>query len=455
MNLRWLSVLSVTYVALIVYASLMPFDLSAGASDVRDHMDRAWQCWPFARVHHTSRTDLLSNFVLYVPLGAMLATRWAGGGQARVLLAILGATMVGSAVSAGVEFGQLFSFQRISSAQDWVMNTAGSGLGAFWGAAAGRRAWASLSNLYRRWRAQRPTALLAAGLCILLAGDALSPYLPTIDVSQVKRNLRHSNLRLVRGLEEHPWHHWAVNRLGVYAVLSALIGASMRSSRKDNPDSQTPPVDRSGPARWVNAVIYTTVFAAACEAAKPFIVARNANIANVAASAAGAILGAILGAAASGRLPRRGRIILAELLLLAFLAYQQWSPFDFAWNVEAMRSKVPMGVKWLPLYYYAMGGRLVDVGLFLRTILLSAAVTYTACLGGWWFGRPTPAAILRAALAAGLLGLILEGGQFLLPSRVPSVTDVFCFAVGGAMGCWAYLSARKSCPVQPPAVSCR
>jgi len=42
----------------------------------------------------------------------------------------------------------------------------------------------------------------------------------------------------------------------------------------------------------------------------------------------------------------------------------------------------------------------------------------------------------KAALAAGVLGLALELGQFFLPARVPSATDVFCFALGGAIGAW-------------------
>ena len=448
MNPRLLGVLSLAYVLLLLYASLMPFDFSADRALVSEHVERAWKVWPFGRQFRTSGTDVLSNLVLYVPLGALFATRRASGGVLRALAAAVVATAVGSCVSACVEAVQLLSLQRISSVQDWVINTAGAGLGAIWGAAFGRVAWAAANALYRGWRKDRPTALLAAGMCVMLAVDALNPYLPTIDVSQVKRNLRHSHIRLGSGLAEHAWHHWAVNRLGVYAVLSGLIGASLRPRRKFGLDPHAPSPRKSALADWAKAAGYAAAFAAASEAVKPFIVARWANIANVLTASCGAVVGALLGAAFSGRLSFRGKLILAAVLLAGYLTYQQWSPLTFVWNPQQARAKVPVGLEWLPLYHYGMSGRLMDAGLFLRTILLSGALAYVACLGGWFDRGGTGWRIAQAAATTGLLGLILEGGQFFLPARIPSVTDVFCYALGGALGCWACLRTAGAIATQ-------
>ena len=41
---------------------------------------------------------------------------------------------------------------------------------------------------------------------------------------------------------------------------------------------------------------------------------------------------------------------------------------------------------------------------------------------------------ISAAALSGLFGMRLEMAQFALPGRHPSVTDVFCFAVGGLAG---------------------
>ena len=454
MNLRPLSFLCVAYILLIFYASLMPFDLSANRAAVGEHFERAWMCWPFSRGYHASGSDVLSNLLLYVPLGAMLATRWASGRVWASLAAALGATAIGSLISAAVEAGQLLSWERITSAQDWLMNTTGTGFGALWGAATGRRAWAGGADLLRRWRAERPAALAALGICLMLAADALSPYIPTIEVSSVKRNLRNSHFRLEEGLSEHPWHHWMVNRVGVYAVLAALMGASLR--RKPS----TPEADRrfyrsGGSATWSKAAVIATSVAVICEAAKPFFVGRSINVANVVLAALGAAVGAILGAALGGRLSRRTMLVLAGTLLVGYLTYHQWAPFTFVWDARVIRAKVPRNLEWLPLYHYAMGGRLTDAGLFLRTVLLSGAVAYVGCLGGWPARGSAGRRILSAAAAMGLLGLILETGQFLLPPRTPSVTDVFCYALGGAVGCWAYLRAWRASGTQQAGVSSR
>jgi len=84
-----------------------------------------------------------------------------------------------------------------------------------------------------------------------------------------------------------------------------------------------------------------------------------------------------------------------------------------------------------------MGARLEHARLFLRTLVLLGTFVYVARLGGGWLDRgPRGSRALKAALLAGAMGLALEAGQLLLP-RVPSVTDVMCFAVGGALGGWA------------------
>jgi len=56
--------------------------------------------------------------------------------------------------------------------------------------------------------------------------------------------------------------------------------------------------------------------------------------------------------------------------------------------------------------------------------------------GGWLDRGRRGRRILKAVTVAVAIGLILELAQFLLPPRVPSITDVACFALGGAIGAW-------------------
>ena len=138
-------------------------------------------------------------------------------------------------------------------------------------------------------------------------------------------------------------------------------------------------------------------------------------------------------------MPPRLRRVLPVLLLGAYVVYFEWTPFVFDWDLSRVAEKMPRGSQWLPLYHYAMGARAEDVRLFLRTIIVLGALAYAATLlwrrlaeGG------TVLRVLKAAALAGGLGLVLEFGQFFL-ERVPSVTDVFCFAIGGALGAWVYI----------------
>ena len=422
MGLRLLGALCAVYFLLLVYASLMPFDLEADWSRASVRLDRALRTWPFGDVVHTSRSDLLSNFLLYVPLGLLLAARWSPGRRAPRILAALGAILAASATSLLVEAAQLLSLARVASAQDWVMNSLGGVVGGVAGAAYGRRMWNALVRGAGRYLARRPIALVAAILLVLLAADAVFPFLPTLEVSQVKRNLKASHLSLLAGLAEHPWHHWMVRRVGVYAVLVLLLGGSST---------------RRSPQKWLRGAAATIALAAAMEIAKPFIVSRSANVASVVMSAAGAILGALGGWVMGGRLSARGKILLATGLLAAYIVYMEWEPFVVTCDAALMRGKIPSGAEWLPLYHYAMGARAEDVRLFARGVLLVAGLTYTIGLGrqGAVGGRRVRR-MLTAAAWAGLLGLVLEGGQFLIPNRVPSITDVFSFALGGALGSW-------------------
>ncbi|HUT56375.1 MAG TPA: VanZ family protein, partial [Phycisphaerae bacterium] len=225
------------------------------------------------------------------------------------------------------------------------------------------------------------------------------------------------------GFSRNAWHHWLVQRAGVYVVLTILLGASST---------------RPSPGKWVRAALLATCFAAVAEAAKPFIISRTANAANVVSSTGGAMMGLVLGRLFEGRWPPRLRSLLTVVPLAAYMVYLEWMPFAFTWDLSRLAEKMPRGAQWLPLYHYAMGGTANDVRLFLRTLLLVGALTYAMALRWRWLGRGTRSlSIMKAAVLAGCFGLILEFGQFFL-ERVPSITDVFCFAVGGALGYWVW-----------------
>ena len=422
MKPRLLTILCVGYPLLILYASVMPFDLVATGDEARTAFHYAWEFWPFGDQRRTSRADVLSNFVLYIPLGLMLATRWRLGRAIPAWLAMPAAAAVSAALSLCVEGSQLFSLHRVASAQDLLVNTSGGGFGAVIGTVAGPTIWNGLlGSFIARWR-RRPIVLAAGAMAALLAIDGLYPLVPTLDVGTVWGHIKSSHWLIDEAIAVKPWHHWLVNRVGVYAVLTALLASASL---------------RAGWRRWLGAAELATCLAILIELGKPFIVSRWANVANIAFAAVGSAVGMALGLALAGRVSARRKIVLAAVLLTCYIGYHELRPFQFSVDVQAISQKLPRGTEWLPLYHYAMGARFEDIRLFVRTLVLLGALGFCWNLSGGWLSRGSlQSRMLKGASAAGLLGLVLELGQFFLPRRVPSATDVFCFALGGAIGAW-------------------
>lgn len=414
---RFMTYLLLGYLGLLLYASLMPYDLDlrdAQAAAVR--RSHACDYWPFGNTGHTSKADLVSNLLLYVPLGFLLAARRrlrrrAAGGAFLAMLACF-------AVSAAVEYFQSYSPTRTSSAQDLLMNTVGGLVGGLAGAAWGRRWYVLLIRWLRIRNVRRPLSLVAAMLLIMLAADALYPFRPSLDVGSLREAAK---ISLTKGFHTCPWFQWAASRVGVYALLSIVLGGSSL-----NPTG----------FRWLAGAFWTCLFAGACEFSKLFIEGGYANYANVVSSIAGALLGMMLGSLTAGRLSRRIFARLGAFFSGAYLVYMELLPFNFAWNSAEVHAKVPHGAHWLPLYDYAMHGGLEDVRLFAQGLILAAAMTFFVTSS---LPKRTPPRISWAVwmgLLGGLMGLAMEMAQFLLPTRTPSTTDVFVFALGGWIGGW-------------------
>jgi VanZ family protein len=425
--------LAAVYALMIAYASLMPFDFSADWGRVAECFTNAWQYWPTGAVW-PGRRDIATNVVAYIPLGFLVAVHWmlkqrtSRGGAAA-------AGALSAAMSIAMECLQLFLPSRTSQVSDVLANAAGGVIGGLLGGLLSCATWDRMGHRFQRWQTGRPTAILTILLALLLVAGALCPFYPVLEFSALKQNLLASHFEPRSGLALHPWHHWLVCRIGVYAVLAALLGAS------GMPRTRT---------RWLWGALLTTGFATAIEAAKPFIEDREANVANVLAAATGATAGAVLGAMLAGRMTRRAQTVLAAALLLIYIGYLEWQPFVFEWSPARAQADIPQGPAWLPLSLFALGKRRPeDVLKFLRTSISVAALIYVASRGIKWMrvGSLMKRAIKAAALAS-LLGLVFELVQVLIPDRAPTTTDLLTFAVGGAVGAWAYILAPP--PVDTP-----
>jgi VanZ family protein len=153
----WLSWL---YVALVGYASLYPF---VGWRD--QGLDPWFFLWaPWSR--YWTSFDVTANFLAYIPLGALLTLLFA----ARRLRAVhihhlIGATLLASCLSLGMEMLQSYLPTRVPSQLDWILNTGGSLFGALTVHMLDQQGW------LHHWRALRERWLIrdsVGGLVLLL-----------------------------------------------------------------------------------------------------------------------------------------------------------------------------------------------------------------------------------------------------------------------------------------------
>jgi glycopeptide antibiotics resistance protein len=424
--------------AALLYAALMPHNFTWDMAQAREGFRKAFEYWPTGEILH--KADLVQNFLLFIPLGFLIMVRCLLG-RGNVIVGLLTATLFSALISGMIEMGQLFldasdsdALQRIPSISDFTTNSAGGLAGAILAVTIGLALWKTCSGNLRRWRLERPALLVALVMMLLLALDASAPFRPTLDLGTVWRNVKAGVWSVSEGFSLHPWHHWLVRRIAVYAVLSALLAAGMA---------------REGRSRRLSALLLTAFFAVVIEYAKPLFIGRTFNVANPAASAIGAGVGWMLGAFMAG-LSSKGQALLGRRLIVSYMIYAAWQPFKLNWGSAAIKAKIPEGIAWLPISHYALSALAKDVINFSASIVLAAALAFARRLIDQYGERPGPwSRPMSAAVRLAVLGLILELGQFLIDGRMPTTTDVACFAIGGYLGCC--IAGRFITPKPEPA----
>lgn len=404
------------YASLLVYASLMPFALNTDVDLHRQLTHNFWSYWPFNPFGRISGSDVASNLVLYFPLGFLLATYGALTKQRATAITVLIALALCFSLSMGIEFLQIFIVNRVSSATDLLLNSISGLTGALAGIYLGRQYFNDISNwIEQRWQ-QWPLDIFTLLLLMLLCADALSPFLPTINLAQVWHSLKRSHINPIGGFALHPWHWWLMIKLLPFHLLTLMLafwnGADNRKQR------------------WLQAAWLTTIIVIVLELTKPMIATRDINIANVIASAAGAFM-AIPIAPWTGQLSRKSILNLASAATLGYILYLGWYPFNFNWSLQGAFHKLPNTIRaLLPLYDYAMGATLDHVRLFVQNITLSTILIFLLRLRYSCFDSNRNK-IYLALLTGLVIGVLQEGGQLFMLSRTPSMTDIYCYMFGG------------------------
>ncbi len=150
---------------LIVWGSLYPLQFIAPS------LALVAQRLAHVAAHAPSRTDLIANFLLYLPFGAACRLGLGRGGSARRTMQ---AALLGSALSLALELLQLTTPHRVTSVYDWAWNSAG--------ALSGALAVACYLRLGGEWRLPalqhpRPAFVPFCLIAVWFIGE-FAPYLP-------------------------------------------------------------------------------------------------------------------------------------------------------------------------------------------------------------------------------------------------------------------------------------
>ena len=212
------------YAALIVYASLYPFD--NWRSQGVDWTAFIAAPWP----RYWTGFDVLSNVLGYAPLGfiGVLALKR----SARHLPAVMITALVGSLLSLSLESLQLFLPARVPSNLDWALNTAGTLIGA-------TLAW-TLERLgfLDRWSRFRANWFFsdARGALVLLALWPVALLFPAPVPLGLGQVLERTEDALALWLQDTPWLDWLPVRevelqplLPIYEVMCVSMGQLLPS----------------------------------------------------------------------------------------------------------------------------------------------------------------------------------------------------------------------------------
>ncbi|MFO0951191.1 MAG: VanZ family protein [Isosphaeraceae bacterium] len=178
--------------------------------------------------------DVVANLLLLAPWGGLLAARMRlrGAGAARTFAAVVFSS---AALSGGAELAQMFTPHHVPSLIDLACNVAGAFVGAL-AAWASAGVWERGADLARRLPAERPfaTAALAVGLGLFLSG--LTPFLPSLDVDDLKLALKHSRpvpFGPAWGGPAPPVSPWSRGReLFTWASAGAVFALAAREGRR-------------------------------------------------------------------------------------------------------------------------------------------------------------------------------------------------------------------------------
>jgi glycopeptide antibiotics resistance protein len=411
------------FIAFAAYGSFVPLRLRP--MTLAEGVNR-FVTTPFIPIAKASGSDLVTNVLLFVPIGFFLLGGTASRSRTAALVLWLPVLVACIALSVGIEFGQVFIVGRTASWNDVFAESLGSVVGCLGWLVCGNQVVDFLAPIVssesRTDRAFRLFGAYAA-LWILLG---LVPFDYTMRPQEIAEKFRHGRIVLepfgAGSTVEDVIGTWLMAiPLGVFGVLAA--------------------VHLRAPRPIATALGLGIAVAVGIEAIQVLAVSRTADVTDVAMNALGVTTGVFASSRWMGRVHDDARQegvrlwpVAALLVWCLVVMARHWSPFDFVADGAFVRSRIPMLLR-VPFYSYYWSNALDAFTEATTKALLGIPVG--ALLQATWTPKSREASVAQAAgitILAGGFFLIIELGQLLLPSRTPDQTDIYIGTLGAVVG---------------------
>ena len=422
-------VLALSAIAFVIYGSLLPLDFRPLP------LASAWQEFrvsvvaiPSSRI---SRSDVLANILLFVPIGFLLAgsllldrTRRFGNAGATAVI-----VPMSFGVSLVAEFLQTFTEGRVSSPVDMAAQTLGCLIGiAAWALTGARLTTWSRQTIVSsgKDRLTRVLTLIAVGWLFV----KLAPFDITVDLGDLAQRVRAGKIAVTPLRDSGgtlAWKLWDVLAEAAGAIpLGAASLVAFNNGRHRTPAA----------AFAVGATLVVIV-----EVAHVFLRSHSAIATDALCGALGVGLGVWIATQVLPHAeetfaspPSRGVSAPAVALFAvwcAVLCGYHWLPYDFVVASTDIRRKLAR-VSLLPFAGYGAGSYLNAFNDLLVKASLAIPLGVTAA----FVDRRPPSPVRTAGwllVGVGVFGM-LEFGQLFLPTRIPDPTDVLVGAAGMYLG---------------------
>lgn len=418
-----LCALAIFFLAFAAYGSFVPLNLTYVPFDQAIEQFRSTPFVPLARA---SKTDFLTNVLLFMPIGFFVLGTLADRSRRRAVLWLVPVVGFSLAYSIAIEFGQIYFSGRTPSWNDVFAETLGSVLGG--------GAWIVVGSIAVDWLGEARHATSVADRVFRLLGGyvalwlvlGLLPFDYTVRPAELAEKFRAGRILLV------PFNG--------RDTLADMIGTLLMAAPVGVFGYLWARHHSSGRPRLIGLGV-VAAGTAVVEFAQLLAMSRTADVTDLVLNGAGGAAGVWGASRAEARAGADGQASGVRLWPLAALAawcvllvLRHWSPFDFVADGPFVRSRLDLMMR-VPFHSYYWGMPIYAFAEAASKFLLGMPVG--ALLQWMWLpASPRLRLIQGIAITAAAAALFagVELGQLLVPSRVPDQTDVYIATAGAVAG---------------------